>query len=272
MVSCLPALQQFTWILCVPKGSIDLSSIQGNLHQSVPEKECNQVTFLVSEIGGSNIGQFCSDGDGTIEKIQIKGNASITAMPKGAQSLSQEKGPLLKAILNSKFSGKLLLPRFLEQLLDPLNVVDFAFCLTENVVYSVSPLVMGSTYLTTPNWPDGMMPSTSVTWAVLVPPDYRAELVFTNISQPKCASGHAVVKIQSEDSQEVQSWREDQTLPSMVIQQQSFYLNMSNCEPKSERFAVLLKIILQRETSKQLISHLGLIYTLHLCMLILILM
>ncbi|KAA0709927.1 CUB domain-containing protein 1 [Triplophysa tibetana] len=223
-VSCLPALHQFTWLLRVPEGSIDLSSLQGNLHQSVPEKECNQVTFLVSEIGGSNIGQFCSDGEGTIQKIQIKGNASITAMPKGAQGLSQEKRPLLKAILNPEFS--------------------------ENVVYSVSPLVMGSTYLPTPNWPDGMMPSTSVTWTVLVPSDYRAEIVFTNVSQPKCASGHTVVKIQSADSHEFQFWTEDQTFPSMVIQQQSFYLNMSNCEPKSGRFAVLSKIILQRETRK----------------------
>lgn len=133
---------------------------------------------------------------------------------------------------------------------------------------------MGSTYLTTPNWPDGMMPSSSVTWAVLIPQDYRAELVFTNFSQPKCASGHAVVEIRPLDSQKIESWREDQPLPPMVTQQQSFYLNMSNCEPKSGRFAVLSKITLQRETSKQHISHLilmwfrtvGLVFLKKLCL------
>lgn len=222
--TCLPALHQFTWLLRAPEGSINLSSPQGNLHQSVPEKECNQVTFQVSEIGGSNIGQFCSTGEGTIQKIQIKGNASITATPKGAQTLNQEKGPLLKAIFNPKFS--------------------------EDIVYFVSPLVMGSTYLTTPNWPDGMMPSSSVSWAVLVSRDYQAELVFTNVSKPQCASGHSTVEIRTQDSDKNQSWREDQDLPPMVIQQQSFYLIMSNCEPKRDRFAVLSKITLQRETRK----------------------
>ncbi len=106
-------------------------------------------------------------------------------------------------------------------------------------------------YLATPNWPDGMNPSSSVSWIVYIPKEYKAELLFSNVSKPKCDSGHTEVSIGPLDSRgQTQSWREDQSFPSPVVQQQSFYLNMSNCEPKSDRFAVLSKISLQKETSK----------------------
>lgn len=107
--------------------------------------------------------------------------------------------------------------------------------------------------LATPNWPDGMNPSSSVTWIVNVPREHKAELQFTNVSQLTCDTGHTEVTIGPLDSKgQTQSWREDQSFANTVIQQQqSFYLNMSNCEPKSGRFAVLSKITLQKETSEQ---------------------
>ncbi|XP_051527606.1 CUB domain-containing protein 1-like [Myxocyprinus asiaticus] len=218
-------LQQFTWLLRVPdQSTVDLSLSQGNLHQSVPEKECNEsVSLLVSESDGSNIGQFCSIADGDIQKIQIKANVSITAVSKSTKDLSQDKGPFLKVTLSPE--------------------------ILENVVYTVSPLDLRPTYLATPNWPDGMKPSSSVTWIVNVPQEHRAELQFTNVSKPKCDPGHATVEIRPLNSNgQLQSWREDQSVPNTVIQQQSFYLNMSNCEPKSGSFAVLSKVTLQKET------------------------
>ncbi|XP_051519401.1 CUB domain-containing protein 1-like [Myxocyprinus asiaticus] len=222
----LPApLQQFTWLLRVSdQSTMDLTSPQGNLHQSVLEKECNEgVSLLVSESDGSNIGQFCSIAEGAIQKIQIKANVSITTMPKSNKDLSQDKGPFLKITLSPEIS--------------------------ENVVYSVSPLVLGTTYLATPNWPYGMNPSSSVSWIVNVPQEHRAELQFTNVSKPKCDPGHTTVEIRPLGSNgQLQSWREDQSVPNTVIQQQSFYLNISNCEPKSGSFAVLSKVTLQKET------------------------
>uniref|UniRef100_A0A671P9E7 CUB domain-containing protein 1-like n=1 Tax=Sinocyclocheilus anshuiensis TaxID=1608454 RepID=A0A671P9E7_9TELE len=208
-------LHQFTWLLRLrDQSTVDLMSPKGSyLHQSLPDKQCNErVSLLISETEGSNIGQFCSAAEGTIQKIQIKGNVSITVTPKIIKDLSQEKGPFLK------FGIK-------------------------NVIYSVSPLISGPMYLATPNWPDGMNPSSSASWIIYIPQEYKAELLFSNVSKPKCDSGHTEVLIGPLDSQDqTQSWREDQSFTGPVVQQQSFYLNMSNCEPKSDRFAVLSKI------------------------------
>uniref|UniRef100_A0A672KI22 CUB domain containing protein 1a n=1 Tax=Sinocyclocheilus grahami TaxID=75366 RepID=A0A672KI22_SINGR len=200
-------LHQFTWLLRVwDQGTVDLMSPKGDLHQSVPDKQCNErVSLVISETEGSNIGLFCSAAEGAIQKIQIKGNVSIT-LSVSLQCLS----------------------------------VFF----TENVIYTVSPLISGPTYFATPNWPDGMNPSSSASWIVYVPQEYQAELLFSNIVNPTCDSGHTEVTVGPLNSQgQTQSWREDQSFTSPVVQQQSFYLNMSNCEPKSGRFAVLSKII-----------------------------
>ncbi|XP_051948731.1 CUB domain-containing protein 1-like [Xyrauchen texanus] len=218
-------LQRFTWVLRVPDHrTVDLSLPQGNLHQSVLEKECyERVSLLVSESDGSNIGQFCAIADSAIQKIQIKANVSITAVPKSTKDLSQDKGAFLKVTLGPE--------------------------ILENVVYTISPLDSKPTYLATPNWPDGMKPSSTVTWIVNVPQEYRAELQFTNVSMPKCDPRHTAVEIRPLNSNgQLPSWREDQIVPNMYIQQQSFYLNMSNCEPKSGSFAVLSKVTLQKET------------------------
>ncbi|XP_058609423.1 CUB domain-containing protein 1 [Onychostoma macrolepis] len=223
-------LHQFTWLLRLQdQGTVDLMSPKGSkLHQSLPDKQCNErVSLLISETEGSSIGQFCSVAEGTIQKIQIKGNVSITVTPKNIKDLSQEKEPFLQFGISPE--------------------------IMENVIYTVSPLISGPMYLATPNWPDSMNPSSSASWIVYIPQDYMAELLFSNVSKPKCDSGHTEVSIGPLDSQgQTQSWREDQSFPSPFVQQQSFYLNMSNCEPKSDRFAVLSKISLQKETKKLL--------------------
>lgn len=107
--------------------------------------------------------------------------------------------------------------------------------------------------LATPNWPNGMNPSSSVAWIVNVPQEHKAELQFTGVGKLICDSGHSEVTIGPLDSQgQTQSWREDQSFPNTPVQQQqSFYLNISNCEPKNGHFAVLSKITLQKETSER---------------------
>ncbi|XP_059366360.1 CUB domain-containing protein 1-like [Carassius carassius] len=221
--SSLPVpLHQFTWLLRVQdQGTVDLMSPKGSLHQSVPDKQCNErVLLVISETEGSNIGLFCSAAEGAVQKIQIKGNVSITVTPNNTKDLSQEKEPFLKVSTSPE--------------------------ITENVIYSVIPLISGPAYLATPNSPNSMNPSSSVSWIIYIPQEYTAELMFSNIVNPTCDSGHTEVTVGPLDSQvQTQTWREDQSFPSPIIQQQSFYLNMSNCEPKSGRFAVLSKISLQ---------------------------
>lgn len=221
------ALNEFSWLLRVPdQTTLDLTSAQRNLHQSVPDKPCKEkVSLLVSESLGSSMGQFCSPADGAIQKIQIRGNVSITVSPNTVKDLSQETDPFLNIALSPE--------------------------ITENVIYTVSPLISGPAYLASPYWPDAMQPSSSASWIINVPPEYRANLWFTNVSKPTCDSGHAELEISPLDSSaETQKWREDQSFPDSIVQQTSFYLNMSNCEPASGRYALLTKIIVQKESKK----------------------
>uniref|UniRef100_A0A9J8AYC7 CUB domain containing protein 1a n=1 Tax=Cyprinus carpio carpio TaxID=630221 RepID=A0A9J8AYC7_CYPCA len=214
-------LHQFTWLLRLrDQSTVDLMPPKGSsLHQSVPDKQCNErVSLLISETEGSSIGQFCSAAEGTIQKIQIKGNVSITVLPSRELTVSQQ-------------------------------CISVFF--TENVIYTVSPLISGPMYLATPNWPDGMNPSSSASWIITIPQEYKAELLFSNVSKPKCDSGHTEVSIGPLDSQgQTQSWREDQSFTGPVVQQQSFYLNMSNCEPKSDRFAIIIPTVFPLCTEK----------------------
>ncbi len=102
-------LNQFTWLLRLQdQSTVDLMSPKGgSLHQSLPDKPCNErVSLLISETEGSNIGQFCSAAEGIIQKIQIKGNVSITVTPKNINDLSQEKGPFLKFAISPEITGK----------------------------------------------------------------------------------------------------------------------------------------------------------------------
>lgn len=230
MESSLPvALHQFSWLLQVPdQTTLDLTSPSRNLHQSVPDKPCKErVSLLVSESLGSSIGQFCSPADGAVQKIQIRGNVSITVSPNTVKDLSQETAPLINIALSPE--------------------------IPENVIYTVSPLISGPTYLASPDWPDGMHPSSSASWIINVPPEYKANLWFTNVSKPVCDSGHAELEIGPLDSSaNKQVLREDQSFPESLIQQTSFYLNMSNCEPASGRYALLTKITVQKESKKVL--------------------
>ncbi|KTF95210.1 hypothetical protein cypCar_00011537 [Cyprinus carpio] len=158
--------------------------------------------------------------------------------------------------LNSVIQEKIVVPAGTKADLSFLDcpVQDLQLTATkviENVIYTVSPLISGPMYLATPNWPNGMNSSSSASWIIYIPQEYEAELLFSNIVNPTCDSGHTEVTVGPLDSQgQTQSWREDQSYTSPVIQQQSFYLNMSNCEPKSGHFAVLSKISLQKETKK----------------------
>ncbi|KAL6457339.1 hypothetical protein MHYP_G00343020 [Metynnis hypsauchen] len=227
---CLPTpLRQFRWDLRVPEqGSVELSSPQGSLHQSVPEQECDgSVSLLVSDTDGSNIGRFCyRSNQGTIQKVQIFSNVTISAKADGTKDLSQQQG----SIFNISFKSEI----------------------TETLIYTVSPLVSTSVLLATPSWPGAMQSDSTVSWIVTIPEEYSAELLFINVSQPRCERGHTRVAIQEMGSSEEESFREDERYNDKYDIQSSFYLNMSNCEPEHGTFAALSKISLQKKTRKLL--------------------
>uniref|UniRef100_A0A674EI47 CUB domain containing protein 1a n=1 Tax=Salmo trutta TaxID=8032 RepID=A0A674EI47_SALTR len=223
---CLPTLlQSFTWHLNVPVyGTVDLLSPTGNLRQSLPGQECNgSVSLHIAEGDGSSIGYFCSEG--IIRKVQVHSNVSVTAT---AKDLCLIQGPFL----NVSFSDEI----------------------SESIIYTVQPRMGSPALLATPNWPSGMKPYSTVSWIVNLPGHLQANLLFTNISQPKCGQGHTCIKVQTLGSpEEIFNQREDEAAEDKLMVPESFYLNMSNCLPEDRHFSVLSKVTLQN-TSKLLQS------------------
>lgn len=245
--SCLPvSLRQVSWDISVPdQGSVELSSPQGNLLQSVLGQDCSgSFSLLVSESDGSSLGQFCPvGGQGAIQKVQILSNITITTMND----------------LRFKDLSKYLREPFLN--------VSFGPEITDEVIYTTSPLVSSPIILATPNWPAGMKSESTVSWLITVPEEHSAELLFINISQPNCRQSHATVTVQELGSSQEWGFREDEKIDKYSTQN-SFYLNMSNCEPERGNFAVLTKISLQKKTRKLLSIILAVVGALLVIMLI----
>ncbi|XP_070703161.1 CUB domain-containing protein 1 [Pempheris klunzingeri] len=221
--SCLPMpLHSFTWHLSIPQDStIDLVSPTGSLRQSLPGQECNQSVSMHIEESDERIsvGDFCFNG--AIQKIQAHTNVSVTAT---AQDFSKTRGPFLN--------------------------VNFSQEIPETIIYRVRPKVSSPTLLATPNWPHGMRPSSTVSWIVTMPSQYKAHVQFVNISQPKCSKRHTSIKVKMlEQQEEILSQREDEPAVDKLLVQDSFYLNMSNCVPEEGQFGVVTKIILQKKTN-----------------------
>uniref|UniRef100_W5KVN6 CUB domain containing protein 1a n=1 Tax=Astyanax mexicanus TaxID=7994 RepID=W5KVN6_ASTMX len=228
---CLPVpLQQVRWDVQVPhQGSVELSSPQGTLLQSVLGQDCTgSVSLLVSQSDGSGLGRFCPlGGQGAIQKVQVRSSISITTTTD----------PTTRDL--SKY------------LREPLHNISLSLFPSDEVIYTTSPLVSSPIVLATPNWPAGMKPDSTVSWLISVPEEHSAELLFINISQPSCRQSHATVTVQELDSTRKWSFREDEKMEKYDAQS-SFYLNMSNCEPEQGNFAFLTKISLQKKSRKLL--------------------
>ncbi|KAF7664085.1 hypothetical protein LDENG_00190760 [Lucifuga dentata] len=220
--SCLPIpLHSFTWYLNIPEdGTVDLMSPTGSLRQSLPGQECNDSHSLhVADGGGSPVGDFCFDG--IIEKVQIHSNASVTAT---VQDFTKNRGPFL----NVSFHGEI----------------------SESIIYRINPMMSSVALLATPNWPLGMKPSSTASWIVSLPSQYKAALQFVNVSQPKCDRRHTSIKVHTMGSkEEMLSRREDEEVEDEVVVPESFYLNMSNCLPQEGHFGAVTKIVLQKKTN-----------------------
>ncbi|XP_029298643.1 CUB domain-containing protein 1 [Cottoperca gobio] len=220
--SCLAMpLHSFTWHLNVPQDStVELTSPTGSLRQSLPGQECNQsVSLHVAEGDGFSVGEFCFKG--MIQKVQVQGNVSVTAT---AKDFSKIKGHFLN--------------------------VNYSREIAESIIYRVSPMESSPTLLATPNWPQGMKPSSTVAWIVTVPSQYQAHVHFVNISQPKCNDRHTAIKVRMlGDDEEMLSRREDEQAEDKLTVPRSFYLNMSNCIPEERNFGAVTKIVLQKKSN-----------------------
>lgn len=96
-----------------------------------------------------------------------------------------------------------------------------------------------------------MKPSSTVSWIVTLPSQYKANVRFANVSQPKCKDRHTAIKVKMlGQEEEILSRREDEQAEDLLVPH-SFYLNMSNCIPEEGEFAAMTQIALQKKTSKQ---------------------
>ncbi|KAL7382244.1 hypothetical protein ABVT39_019415 [Epinephelus coioides] len=212
-------LHSFTWNFTIPQnGTVDLMSPTGSLRQSLPGQECNQsLSLRVAEGDGLSIGDFCHNG--MIQKVQVHANISVTAT---VPDFNKIRG----AFLNASFSEKI----------------------RETIIYRVSPKASSPTLLATPNWPQGMKPSSTVSWIVSLPSQYKALLQFVNISQPKCASWHKAIKVKMLGyEEELMIRREDKEAENKLEVPHSFYLKMFGCAPGENQFGAVTKIVLQKK-------------------------
>lgn len=133
-----------------------------------------------------------------------------------------------------------------------MNISAILCIVLDTFIYRISP-EEPQTLLATPNWPQGMKPSSTVSWIVTLPSHYEADLRFLNVSQPKCDNSHTAIKVMllgRED--EIMSRREDQPKDYDLLVPESFYLNMSNCIPQEGQFKAVTKIVLRKKSSKRL--------------------
>lgn len=109
------------------------------------------------------------------------------------------------------------------------------------------------TLLATPNWPEGMRPSSTVSWVVALPSQHRAHLRFLNVSQPKCLDRHTAITVMLlQRREELLRRREDQARDYDLEVPESFYLNMSNCDPQEGQFRAVMEINLEKKSGKLL--------------------
>ncbi|KAM4550064.1 CUB domain-containing protein 1 [Fundulus diaphanus] len=218
---CLPMpLQSVTWNLIIPaKAKLDLVSPTGSLRQSLPGLECDQSSSLhLASDKGFSIGDFCSDG--VIQSIQVPTRVSVTA---AGRDFGKSSMPLLNFTVSPK--------------------------ITETMIYRIRPNMTSPTILVTPSWPEGMESLSIVSWIVDLPSQYKAYLQFVNVTRPECAASQTLVDVKLlGGEEEIMSRKDTETLENLWVKQ-SFYLNMSNCQPGSGMFKVQTIITLQKMTN-----------------------
>ncbi|XP_016342311.1 CUB domain-containing protein 1-like isoform X2 [Sinocyclocheilus anshuiensis] len=226
---CIPGvLKTIIWLLHGPQNSaVGLQSPAGDLRYCPPEDKCNSIILLnVSHVNsGITLGQFCPKG--TIQKIQIReSKIAITASV-------------------TSFSDRNLATK-------PVLTYSFTQDISEHYIFTVAPKMDNPTVLATPAWPSGMKASSTVSWIVNLEPQFKSNLKFRNVSQPKCKEVHTNIAVQTIRSQTtLYSTKKDEKMKDLLVPE-SFYLNMTNCKSPTGAFRAMMEITLQNSTSKLL--------------------
>lgn len=212
-------LHDFSWRLQVPKDRLSLLLVPGQkLQQHTRERACNtSFGYLVASTTPSQdlyFGSFCPGG--SIEKIQVKQNSSVT-LRTYAPSFQHE---VSRQALTASF-----IPYFKEE-----------------GIFTVTPDIKSKVYLRTPNWDRGLPALSSVSWNISVPSNQVACLTFfKERSGVVCQSGRAFMIIQEQQSRAEEIFSlEEEVLPKPSFHRRNFWVNISNCSPMNGKQLDLL--------------------------------
>ncbi|NXT54494.1 CDCP1 protein, partial [Pluvianellus socialis] len=204
-------LHKFIWKLLAPDLiNIEITSPSLKLQQHVPEQMCNTsysygIVSTANPETELNVGVFCPGG--SIEKIQMRNNVTISLKTFGKGFLNESKHQDLK--------------------------MSFVPHIKDECSFTVNPDPKAKVYLQTPNWRYGLPPYISISWYVIVPSKQVARLAFSKDRMGiACETGRAYVNIKEETrGAEETVRREDELLPMPRNMYHDFWVNISNCKP-----------------------------------------
>ncbi|CAO2633038.1 CUB domain-containing protein 1 [Lemmus lemmus] len=203
-------LHDFSWKLLMPKGRLSLMMVPSQkLQQNTRERPCNtSFGYLVASTTPSQdlyFGSFCPGG--SIEKIQVKQNSSVTL--------------------------RTYAPSFQQEVSRHGLTVSFIPYFKEEGIFTVTPDPKNKVYLRTPNWDRGLPALSSVSWNISVPSNQVACLTFfKERSGVVCQSGRAYMIIQEQQTRAEEIFSlEEEVLPKPSFHRRSFWVNISNCSP-----------------------------------------
>ncbi|NWV55023.1 CDCP1 protein, partial [Daphoenositta chrysoptera] len=203
-------LHKFIWkLLATNLINIEITSPYLKLQQPIPEQRCN-TSYSYSIVSATpetelHVGIFCPGG--SIEKIQMRNNITITLKTLGKGSINESVPQDLK--------------------------MSFVPHIKDECTFTVSPKPKAKVYLQTPNSPYGLPPHVSISWFIVVPSKQTARLRFSGDRVGvACETGRAYVNVKEETpgAEEI-TRREDELLPQPRDMHHSFWVNISNCKP-----------------------------------------
>ncbi|XP_040595913.1 CUB domain-containing protein 1 [Mesocricetus auratus] len=212
-------LHDFSWKLLVPKDRLGLMLVPGQkLQQHTRERACN-TSFgyvIASTTPGQDLyfGSFCPGG--SIEKIQVKQNSSVTL--------------------------RTYAPSFQQEVSRQGLTVSFIPYFKEEGIFTVTPDTKNKVYLRTPNWDRGLPALSSVSWNISVPSNQVACLTFfKERSGVVCQTGRAYMIIQEPQTRAEEIFSlEEEVLPKPRFHRHNFWVNISNCSPMNGKQLDLL--------------------------------
>ncbi|KAJ7322590.1 hypothetical protein JRQ81_018877 [Phrynocephalus forsythii] len=237
----LPILvERYTWKIQAPEDvNIEIRSPNLKLKQHIPDQHqicTGSYNYAINATTPGKIvilGLFCPGG--AIEKIQMKGNLTITLKTYGRRWFNDSH------------------KQDLQMFLIPI--------MPEECIFSLTPEPKTKVYLQTPNWLEGMPPYMSVYWNISVPAKQVARLAFLSERMGvTCEKGRAYINIKEHNPNADETvCRDDQILPKTLEMRHHFWINITNCKPSAKKLLSMQLMVTLTQEKKDLAIIIGVV-------------